>query len=275
MIKNTIIWSLRTLLPKRIRDAFFHLSFNIDHEEFDRLAFLYAFAPNMTMGLRRLKERGYSPKQIVDVGSFRGDWSRMIRSLWPTARLAMIEPNFSMRGMLTALSRDLNAEYYCELLGASDGTEVTFCVMESGSSIYAERSSFERTVQRRRIRTLDSLLSDWTDIGLLKIDAQGYELEILKGSSRLLQRTASVLLEISLIEINEGAPLLHEVIAFMAGHGFLTCEIMEVHRRPSDQALLQVDFFFVREDSPLLSDKRFSMKKDLHEERSALIQAGC
>ena len=91
---------------------------------------------------------------------------------------------------------------------------------------------------------------------MLKIDSQGYELEILKGSSRLLQKTSSVLLEISIIEINEGAPLLHEVVAFMASHGFLACEIMELHRRPFDQALNQLDFLFVREDSPLLADKR-------------------
>jgi FkbM family methyltransferase len=232
------------------------LSFNIDHEEFEKFAFLYALAPNMALGLARLKERGYSPESIVDVGAFQGDWSRMVRSLWPTARLAIVEPNLDLAEMHRSTAAELNAEFHRELLGATDGAEVTFYVMEAGSSIYEERSGVDRMAQTRRIRTLDSVLSGWDGIGLLKIDAQGYELEILKGSSRLLQKTSSVLLEISLIEINQGAPLLDEVVAFMKSLGFLACEILEIHRRPLDQALNQLDFLFVREGSPLLADKR-------------------
>ena len=64
------------------------------------------------------------------------------------------------------------------------------------------------------------------------------------------------MLEIAIIEINEGAPLLHDVIAFMRSLGFVAYDILEIHRRPLDKALNQVDIVFVREQSVLLSDKR-------------------
>ena len=120
----------------------------------------------------------------------------------------------------------------------------------------SERSGLSRTTEARRLRTLDSLLEDVRPPGLLKIDAQGYELEILRGASRVLPAFEAVLLEIAVIEINEGAPLLHEVIAFMKSLGFVTYDILEIHRRPLDGALNQVDIIFVREQSDLIADKR-------------------
>ncbi len=255
-IKKKIAQGLRTLLPRRVKDSLLHLSFNIDQEEFEKFAFLYAMAPNMELGLKRLAERGFAPESIVDVGCSQGAWSRSARSIWPTARLAMIEPNLGLKDKLKAIASELKGEFQCELMGAVDGAEVTFYVMGAGSSIYEERSDINRTAEKRQTRTLDSVLSNWDRIGLLKIDAQGSELDILKGSSRLLPGVEAVLLEISVLEINQGAPLLHEVVAFMAQDGFVICEILEIHRRLVDMALIQLDFLFVRHNSPLLADKR-------------------
>jgi len=108
----------------------------------------------------------------------------------------------------------------------------------------------------RRLRTLDSLLEDVERPALLKIDAQGYELEILEGASMILPAFEAVLLEVAIIEINEGAPLLHDVVAFMKTRGFVAYDIVEIHRRPLDHALNQVDIVFVSEQSQLIADKR-------------------
>lgn len=256
MIKRVALKTLEAVLPRRAREALLHVAFNVARDEFHRFAFLYAFAPDMAMGLDRLKQRGWSPESVVDVGSFQGDWSRMARGLWPAARLAMIEPNTQLTDRLRSVAKELDAEFHCALLGAAEGGEVDFHVMDSGSSVLEERSSVPRHRELRRLRTLDSTLPEWDAIDLLKIDAQGYELEILKGAGRLLPRTKSVLLEISVIQTNQDAPLLHDVIASMKTQGLVSCEILEIHRRPLDMALNQVDVLFVREDSVLLADKR-------------------
>jgi hypothetical protein len=46
------------------------------------------------------------------------------------------------------------------------------------------------------------------------------------------------------------------LLGFMKGLGFVTYDILEIHRRPLDKALSQIDFLFVREQSPLIADKR-------------------
>jgi len=168
----------------------------------------------------------------------------------------MIEPNPAKREVLATVAEETSARVLHELLGSENDGQVTFYVMESGSSILNERSAVPRKGETRHLRTLDSLLNRVGRPCFLKIDAQGYELEILQGAAETLQQTDAVLLEVALIEINEGAPLLHEVISFMHCAGFVAYDIVEFHRRPLDRALNQIDIIFVRPTSPLISDKR-------------------
>ena len=90
----------------------------------------------------------------------------------------------------------------------------------------------------------------------IKIDVQGYELEVLRGGKETLTKAQAILIELSLIEINAGAPLLDEALSFMKAAGFVAYDILEIHRRPLDGAMNQIDVLFVREESLLRADKR-------------------
>ena len=118
IIKPLIYKTLRNVLPVRLRQAIVNVGFNIAREQFGRSAFLYAFAPDMKQEMLRLKQRGWSPASVVDVGAYRGEWSQMARSVWPEARLAMVEPNSKSIESLRALANELNAELHGELLGS-------------------------------------------------------------------------------------------------------------------------------------------------------------
>jgi len=106
------------------------------------------------------------------------------------------------------------------LLGAEDGKEVDFQVMGSGSSSSMNEAQFPGRSSAGLYRGLITAVSGVEAPIFLKIDAQGYELEILKGASRLLPQIAGILLEVAILEINQGAPLIHEVLAFHARSGF-------------------------------------------------------
>jgi FkbM family methyltransferase len=255
-LKRTVISILDRILSSRVKRSIFHLSFHLAHSEFEKFAYEYSFAPRMELGLEAMAKLGFSPTTIVDVGAFEGGWSRMAKRIWPSVDLFMIEPNLDKSAILSNTASQLDAILICELLGAENGRMVPFFIMESGSSVMNERSAVPRTVETRQLRTLDSLLKKIERPALLKIDAQGYELEILKGSSLILPSFEAVLLEVAIIEINEGAPLLDDVVAFMKTHGFVAYDILEMHRRPLDRALNQVDIVFVSEQSPLIADKR-------------------
>jgi FkbM family methyltransferase len=252
--KAVTIAVLQRVLPDRIKRSLFHLSFNLAPAEFKRFAHDYSFAPDMSLGLAEMERRGFVPSIIIDVGAFVGEWSILAKRIWPDSRLFMIEPN--LVGGLAGVAMDLNATLFGELLGATDGQKVAFNVMGPGSSVLPERSSVPRHAEARRLRRLDSLVKEIERPVLLKIDAQGYELEILKGAAALLPAIEAILLEISIMEINVGVPLLHEVVTFMKNLEFVTYDILEIHRRPLDGALNQIDVIFVREQSALIADKR-------------------
>jgi hypothetical protein len=137
-----------------------------------------------------------------------------------------------------------------------EGAAVTFHIMESGSSVFEEHSGVERRPLRLKQGTLDSITNGIDTVDFIKIDVQGYELEVLKGGMRTLARAQAILIELSLIEINEGAPLLDEALSFMRAAGFVAYDVLEIHRRPLDGAMNQIDILFVREESPLRADKR-------------------
>jgi len=256
--KSCIINALSRCLPEGIKKSMMHLSYHLASDEFTRFAHVYCLAPNMQCGLETIAARGFEPKTIIDVGAYEGGWSVAARAIWPQSKSILIEPNYEKRGKLEKLVRELDGDLYFDLLGAQDGSNVTFNVMETVSSIMCENSPVERTVEKRTLSTLDSLPADIESPTLLKIDAQGYELEILRGATRTLSKCEGVLLEIAIIEINVGAPLLHEVVAFMKKIGFIASEVLEIHRRPLDRALSQIDVLFVREGSRLLEDRRFT-----------------
>ena len=257
MIKKSITRWSKSLLPQRIRNAVFHFGFGIAPERFAEFAYRYAQAPNMKLGLLAAQSRGLNPKVIIDVGAFEGDWTRMAKQIWPDSRIVMVEANEEKLEKLSTVKTAVGAELHSALLGPTDGIEVDFFVMESGSSVFEEQSSIPRHAVKKTTQTLDSLLSDITSVDLLKLDTQGFELEVLRGALRLLATAEAAILEVSLIQINRGCPLLHEVLSFMDERGFVCYDILEIHRRLLDGATNQVDLLFLKPSSHLLRDKRF------------------
>ncbi len=86
---------------------------------------------------------------------------------------------------------------------------------------------------------------------LVKLDVQGYEIEVLEGWTESFYRCQIIQCEISLIPIVAGAPLLHEVITYLFQRGFVVFDVTELIRSPSDGAVWQIDALFCRCDSPL------------------------
>jgi hypothetical protein len=91
---------------------------------------------------------------------------------------------------------------------------------------------------------------------ILKIDT-GYEYEVLKGASTALHNCQLVLAELNFMDIHKNVKLADEVISFLKQFDFVMYDITEIHRRPSDNALWQVDFMFVKENSFLRQNKKW------------------
>jgi FkbM family methyltransferase len=158
--------------------------------------------------LRALKESGFDPKAILDVGANMGDWTKEMKSIFPDARFFMLEANVQHKSSL----EKIGSPFRIAAVGHVDGEEVVFyktAVPEirgsnTGAGIFKELNKHfegENLVEERVImRTIDSLVEESGESGpfhLVKVDVQGAEIVALQGAQKVLQNAAFVLLELS------------------------------------------------------------------------------
>ena len=122
----------------------------------------------------------------------------------------------------------------------------------SGSSLYRETMGIEADGQEITVPMvrLDDTIKEKFLHGpyLIKIDAQGAELEVLDGFRESLPETEVVVLEVSMFEFMKGAPQFYDVVYYMKQRNFAAYDIILGWNRPLDDALGQVDIVFVKEN---------------------------
>jgi FkbM family methyltransferase len=81
---------------------------------------------------------------------------------------------------------------------------------------------------------------------MIKVDTQGYERQVLEGATALLERTAAIQLELSLVPLYDGAPSFVELTGYVQQLGYELFSIVPGFRDRRSGRLLQMDGFFVR-----------------------------
>lgn len=215
--------------------------------------------PDQESALQRLKAMGFSPGFILDIGAYEGQWAKSVGGIFPEAKVLMIEGQKSKEGILTEISKELRGSSLRIALLGSEKKTVEFNIYETASSVLKEHNETGAAIESRSLELLDELVKntgfEYPD--LIKIDTQGYELEILRGGLNTLSHAKAVLLEVSFLDIYNNTPLADDVLSFMKSNGFVLYDICSIMRRPYDKALFQSDFLFVKEDSIWRSSKRW------------------
>jgi FkbM family methyltransferase len=208
-------------------------------------------------GLAHLKKLGFRPRAILDIGAYDGVWARSVRNLFASAHILMIDALPEKEAVLTTVSGlILNSAVEISLLGNRERDTVEFHVVnagpnQTGSSLYAENTLFPKQTRLVRQRTLDQvLLRHFHEFELIKIDAQGAELDILEGGQRALRYAEVVLLEVATLPYNAESPQFYDVIIKMKQFGYVVFDILD-DLRLSDGSLFQCDMLFVKEGSRL------------------------
>ena len=216
-------------------------------------------ADRLDRALGRLRQHGFMPSAILDVGAHDGAFARAARCVFPDAHIVMVDALEEKDAVLRAVAASIgNASHKIALLGEQEGVATPFFVVDThsrpdlvttGSSMLRENTAFPMTTRTIRQRTLSSLLDD-RGYALIKLDVQGAELEVLRGLGDRLNPVEVILIELSLVAYNEGAPLLDEVTQELAKMGFVLYDLAD-DTRYCDGRLLQLDGVFVRRDAAL------------------------
>ena len=213
--------------------------------------------------LRFLRERGIHPRCVLDVGANETRWARLAAKVFPESQFVLIEPQEEMVPALAAFCETHPSARFVRAGAASLPGEAVQTIWDDlqGSTFVLPAADQMLTTGKQRVTpmvTIDSVFEREPHLPeLAKLDIQGYELEALKGASRLFGHTEVFILEVQLIS-SDLVPGVHEVVEFMHQRGYQVYDICGYLRRPVDDALGQIDLVFARSDGPLCRDRRWS-----------------
>ena len=213
---------------------------------------------DMPSRLRELHASGFAPKVIHDIGAARGDWSHLAHSIFSDARIFAFEPNQREAPALEATKRAIPAfDYKLGFLGPKRDT-IRYADEHTQTSILSESASARSATAEMYV--LDELIAsgEVPAPDFLKLDVQGFELEVLKGAENALKSGPALLLEVSFFAFLPNMPLFGDVLQYISERGYVVHDIMGLVRRQSDDALWFMDIFCVKPDHPLRHPGRTS-----------------
>jgi FkbM family methyltransferase len=216
--------------------------------------------PSVDASLEMLAARGLRPRVVYDIGAYHGEFAQLCRRVFgPQTKVYCFEPLAEARRRLAAQEARGEITLVPGLVGAEDRDGVAFHEMETASSVLTEHHPTNAHLARHPMRRLDTFAASPGNASpdLLKIDTQGYELEVLKGAEQALTTARLVLAELNLLDIHQGVALAGEVISWLGRRGWVLYDVCSLIRRPLDRALWQADALFLKEGDPLRSDKRW------------------
>jgi len=209
--------------------------------------------------IQLIRDKGYNPSHIFDIGAYKGQWTRQSLSIFKESHHIMIEAN--NYDILTQFNKYTNITVINEILN-EENKEVIWNKMENtGDSIFSELTvwsdKFEK-IKRNSI-TLDSCIEKYNiDLSLMKnilikIDCQGAEIPILKGSTEILNKTDFIVMELPLFgKYNNDVPSFLEHIQYMDTIGFKPYDVVDNHY--INNYNMQIDMLFINKNHFFIED---------------------
>lgn len=174
---------------------------------------------------------------LVDIGGYKGIQDRWKR-VENLVDFHTFEPNSVEADKIRSKTKSLNI--YKSALSSSDGKILLNICKEPGVSSVLE-PNFEflkkfKNVERFEIvkkieveaKKLDSLKIDKIDF--IKIDVQGYNLEVLKVSTEALKKAIGIEIECEFKEIYKNQSLFKDVDEYLSKHNFEVCDFTDIIR---------------------------------------------
>ena len=246
--------SLKALLPAQLKKAF---SRGLPDSNFQEVSPLKNGQHAETDPFfNTLLKLGYQPRHVVDVGANRGNWTRTALKYFPQSRFTLFEPQEKMREEVADLLARPGIEFHCMGAGPVNSSMRLTQHERDDSHTFAlsprQAQEFGYPQVEVPVVALDDFFEerDLPKIDILKIDAEGWDLEVLKGAKKIIGEADIVLMEASVLN-----PIftntIEEVISAMSRLGLVLFDITDLNRTAKHGALWLVELAFVKRDGDL------------------------
>ena len=213
----------------------------------------------MDAALRGLRERGYYPPVVMDIGAAIGGWTKLASRYWPRSHFFCNEALEERRRDLEALARRGGTDITILMCGVADEDGVF--KMGVTESLWDSSFAYEgKEARELRVFCLDTLLAEELikPPSFLKLDVQGFETRIIRGGRAALKVCDVILMECAFYSFCSAMQTLDQTIGFMASHDYVPYEFVDLLRRPLDGAMGQCDLVFVRKNHWLVAQKSWA-----------------
>jgi FkbM family methyltransferase len=209
--------------------------------------------------LARMLDR-YRIDTVLDIGANEGQYALSLRELGYRGKIISFEPladahrrlqrfaNKDASWIIPPRTAIGNQEGEIQLNLASNGASSSIRPMLEAHRRAAPDVGYigtEMVPISRLDRVAQGFLGEARNI-FLKVDAQGFELQVLQGAADVITRIIGAQLELSLVPLYEGQALFSELVEWMLTQGFSIWGILPGLTDQSSGRLLQTDVVFFR-----------------------------
>lgn len=209
------------------------------------------------LGLRRggglfeaeyLRSLRFDVRTVIDIGVDRG--TKPLYRAFEDCSFLLVDPRRQAESLL--LDKPGRYVFINKAVGATPGRRLLL-EQEAGKTTFLERTALTSSPTSAQyevdVTTLDELLDlkDCKPPFGIKIDTEGYELEVIKGLTRRWDSVQFVICEASIRRRFVASYQISEIIAYMLEHDFMLFNFMD----PPVQRPRYYDIIFLPKTSPL------------------------
>lgn len=208
-----------------------------------------------------LKNEEFNPNCIYDIGAHKGTWTKECMRFFPNAQFILFEPQFNLKQEIEInLKGKDNYRLFSVGVGNIDG-QLMFTFQDRDDSCTFNMSETEAEIKGFKqikvpIVKLDNFIKQnnlqYPDI--LKIDAEGIDLDVLAGASELLNEYVQVVLVEVAILNNRFENSALKVINYMDKSNFKLFDITDLNRPFNNGVLWLCEFVFIKKNGILDKD---------------------
>jgi FkbM family methyltransferase len=202
----------------------------------------------------------YGVNCVIDVGAHEGEYAKRLRAGGYEGRIVSFEPvPRALAELERAAANDPDWHVHAVALGREDGTTSMNVVPGTLSSIlpatkfgagrYPRLQQPEQAeIEVKRLDRMFDALLDGIDEPrpFLKLDTQGYDLDVFAGAGDTIERFVGLQSELALMEIYKGMPRMRKALATYEKAGFEIAALYPVSRQTRTGRVLEYDCVMVR-----------------------------